>query len=280
MLAVVVPALVALAAGVYAQSPREQLQQMVGQWQTTPTDNALRERIITLGAAVTPAPAIPEDARRSFVEGVTIVKSAKDAGTQRLAIGSFNEALKIAPWWGDAYYNLAMTQELTGQLDDAERSLKWFILSNPGESEGREAQDHVYAIAAKRKLATAEAAAKREHENSPQAREAALLQKVDGARFVAHLSRQTSGFPGRADEIFEIKDRTLQITLKIYTIEPPATQYGHNRPGEYLIDRISLRDGAFTQSFNGYTTVYRIRPDAQALIVERAGGGHEEIPRN
>lgn len=146
----------------FAQSPREQLQQLTMQLQQTPSDNALREKIIKLGAEIKPAPAVPEEARRSFVEGVNIVKLAKDTGFQKLAIGSFTEALTIAPWWGDAYYNLAVAQELTGQLNDAERTLKWFLLSNPGESEAREAQDRIYGLSAKRKLAIAEAGAKQE----------------------------------------------------------------------------------------------------------------------
>jgi hypothetical protein len=72
-----------------------------------------------------------------------------------------------------------VAQELTGQLDDAERTLKWFMLSNPGESDAREAQDRVYAIGAKRKMAAAESAAKRqkaeEEENSPRARAEAFV---------------------------------------------------------------------------------------------------------
>lgn len=167
--------LLTLAASANAQSPREQLQQMVEQLQKTPTDATLRGRIITLGSEIKPAPAIPEEARRSFVEGVTIVKVAKEMGSQKLAIKSFDEALRIAPWWGDAYYNLAVTQELTGQLDEAERTLKLFLLSNPSESDARDAQDRVYAIAARRKLAAVEERAKQEKANSPQARAEALV---------------------------------------------------------------------------------------------------------
>jgi len=63
--------LVALAASAYAQSPREQLQQMVEQLQKSPNDNALRERIIKLGAQIKPAPAIPEEARKHFVDPFT-----------------------------------------------------------------------------------------------------------------------------------------------------------------------------------------------------------------
>ena len=48
--------LLALAASAYAQSPREELQQMVEQLQKTPNDNALREKIIKLGAEIKPVP--------------------------------------------------------------------------------------------------------------------------------------------------------------------------------------------------------------------------------
>jgi hypothetical protein len=56
--------------------------------------------------------------------------------------------------------------------------------------------------------------------------------------------------------------------------------YGHRQPGEYLIDSISYRDGAFTQTYNGFTTIYRIKADGQALIKQYEGGGGFEIPRN
>jgi tetratricopeptide (TPR) repeat protein len=238
-----------LTASVSAQSPREQLQQMVEQLQKTPTDNALREKSIKLGAEIKPAPTISEEARRSFVEGVTIVKSAKEPSSQKLAIESFTEALKIAPWWGDAYYNLAVTQELTGQLDDAERTLKWFILSNPGESDARDAQDRIYAIAAKRKLAVAEAAAKREQENSPQAREAALLQNVEGAKFVNDSNKAPSPHFSYS-EILEIKDRTLYKSIQIYSMgngnQRTISFQDHDQPGLYSAERASYHDSAFT----------------------------------
>ena len=178
----------ALPTNAYAQSPREQLQQLTIQLQQAPNDNTLRERIIKLGAEIKPAPAVPEEARRSFIEGVTIVKAAKDVGSQKLAIGSFTEALKIAPWWGDAYYNLAVAQELTGQLNDAERTLKWFLLTNPGESEAREAQDRIYGLSAKRKLAAAEAGAKQE--------QAARELTTQAQRFVGDWVREVKSNTG------------------------------------------------------------------------------------
>lgn len=192
-----------------AQSPHEQLQKMVEQLQKAPNDNALREKIIKLGAEIKPVPAVPEEARRSFVEGVNIVKLAKDASAQKLAIGSFTEALKIAPWWSDAYYNLAVAQELTGQLNDAERTLKWFLLSNPSESDAREAQDRIYGLSAKRKLAAAEAAAKQEQADREMAAQA---QRFEGDWFrtvknaIGEISRESISIRRDSNNAWHIYD--------------------------------------------------------------------------
>jgi tetratricopeptide (TPR) repeat protein len=131
---------------------------MIQQLQANPSDTALRERIIATARELKPAPAIPEAARASFVEGTTIAQSAKDAAGQALAVQRFEEALKIAPWWGDAWYNLAVAQELAGQLGSAQESLRLYILTGPDQAEARKAQDRIYALKAKKDLAATEAA--------------------------------------------------------------------------------------------------------------------------
>lgn len=55
-----------------------------------------------------PAPTVPEEAERSFVKGVAFLKEAKDAADFDLAVAAFRQALLIAPWWSDAYYNLGI----------------------------------------------------------------------------------------------------------------------------------------------------------------------------
>lgn len=111
-----------------------------------------RRLIVRLASEMKPAPAIPEEARRHFIEGTAMVKAAKNPAQQALAAQSFSEALKVAPWWGDAYYNLGVAQELAEQYDEAAKALTFYLLSNPGEVEKRDAQDRIYGIAAKRKL--------------------------------------------------------------------------------------------------------------------------------
>lgn len=134
-----------------AQSPREAFKELVAQLQQNPGDDALREKVIQAGAALDPAPAIPEDARRNLIEGMTLHTDAKTPDDEKIAFDSFTKALQLAPWWGDVYLAQSVSQELAGQLDAAEKSLHFYLLSNPGEEKARTAQDHIYVLGAKRK---------------------------------------------------------------------------------------------------------------------------------
>ena len=143
-------------ASAHAQSPREQLNQMVGQLQKTPTDNALREKIIKLAREVKPAPAVPEEAKRAFVMGGTYQKEAKSPEDFGLAVKAFQDATSAAPWWGDAYYNLSVALESAKRYDEAKNALAHYLLTNPKDAE--EAQNRLYALDAKKVLAEKQAA--------------------------------------------------------------------------------------------------------------------------
>ena len=266
-----------LAASASAQSPREQLNQLVEQLQKTPSDNALRERIIKLAMSIKPAPAIPEEAREPFVMGATVLKKASDSAGASKAVELFTQALTIAPWFADAYYNRALAREAAGQFESAIDDLKLYLEFTLTDAERRDAQDKIYSLKADAQLAFAKkaeevkAAAAKAAADTPQAREAALLQKVEGARFVY----KGTGY----DEILEIKGQTLQFTVRIYSLPPGATMFGQTRPGEYLVDRVTYREGAFTRKVFQFTNVYTIRPDGQALVYKSSGGAGYEIPR-
>lgn len=135
-------------------NPRELLDALARQLKNR-SDDESRRLVIRFALRIKPSPAIPEEARRHFVAGSTIVQAGKSPGQQELAVQSFKEALDVAPWWDDAYYNLAVAQELAGKFDDAEKSLRFFMISNPGEKERREALDRIYGLEAKRKLSGA-----------------------------------------------------------------------------------------------------------------------------
>ncbi len=134
-------------------NPQAVFAQLTGQLKGNPDDISTRRLIIKLANELKPAPTIPEEARKHFVEGTAIVKTAKNPAQQTMAAQSFIEALKIAPWWGDAYYNLGVAQELSEKYDEAEQAFNFYLLSNPSAVEKREVQDRIYGISAKRKLA-------------------------------------------------------------------------------------------------------------------------------
>jgi tetratricopeptide (TPR) repeat protein len=148
----------------HAQSPpssREQLQQDVVQLQKNPSDDALRENTIKLWLTLDPKPAIPEEARRHFVKADTLAHDVHAPADVPPAVQEYQQALAIAPWWADAYHDLAVILEVGKRWDEAKRNLHFYLLTNPGEKEARAAQDEIYRIEAKQDEATKRAAEER-----------------------------------------------------------------------------------------------------------------------
>jgi tetratricopeptide (TPR) repeat protein len=169
------------------ETPQQVLQQYVFELQKSPNDTALREKIIRYVSTMKKAPAIPEEARRYFIQGNALLKAAKDQKGYELAVDSYRQCLLLAPWWSEANYNLAVALELSSQFDDAMNELKLYIAANPGEEETRKAQDKIYELGAKKIIASRE-----REESSPQAVAAReqnkfedWLRKLDGRRYTS-----------------------------------------------------------------------------------------------
>lgn len=182
----------------HAQSPREQLNQMVQQLQKTPGDHTLRERIIKLGTSIKPAPAIPEEAREPFVMGATVLRKASDPAGAGRAIDLFTQALTIAPWFADAYYNRAIAHEAAGQFEPAIDDLKLYLGFKLTDAERREAQDKIYSLKADAQLDAAKKAEqdkiyRAEEEKRQAQRNLAAALKAEYERLKAHVDGQVYG---------------------------------------------------------------------------------------
>lgn len=119
----------------YAETPREQLKQMVEQLQKNPADNALRERIIKLAQEIKPAPAVPEEAERRMMRGTAALEGVKSVADYQNAAKEFEQATLAAPWYGDAYFNLGVAQDKAENYEAALRSLKLALLASPNDKE-------------------------------------------------------------------------------------------------------------------------------------------------
>jgi formylglycine-generating enzyme required for sulfatase activity len=139
-------AAVSFSAAVHADPSGETFLQMVGQLRNQPDDKALRERIVKAALEQAPAPVIPEEARRFFIRGNTALEDAQGQDGYARAIRNYDEALKIAPWWGDAYRGLAKARDSAKDYSGAIDALGLYLLTGPAQADARQAQDRIYAL--------------------------------------------------------------------------------------------------------------------------------------
>ena len=129
----------------------ETFKQYVADFQKSIDDQTLRERLVRFVATMAPKPEVPEEANRHFVKAATFMKEAKDKSDFELAISEYREALRIAPWWAEAYYNEGVAFQAAQQFDQAIAAFKLYLLSNPDDV--AEAKNRIYSIEAEKELA-------------------------------------------------------------------------------------------------------------------------------
>ncbi len=141
-------------------------------------DQQLREKIIAVAAKLKPPPAVPEDARRFAIRGQTAARDAKRESDYVEAAQEIGKALRLAPWWADSYFNLAIVQEKAGQYAAAMRSLKLYLLAAPDAPDAAKVKDQIYALEYLQERARKEAGEKsdvaRRQEGAQAQREAQL----------------------------------------------------------------------------------------------------------
>jgi len=243
--------LVAIAAPAQAQtaSPQQTLNQYVADLQQSPNDIALRENIIALVQTMHPAPAIPEEARRHYVVGKTLSDGAKKPEDFNDAIAEYRSALLAAPWWPEANRDFALTLEAAERFDEAIVYVKLYMATNPGEERTRAAQDELYKIEARQKLAAkarVEESAAKADAAPPQNSFEDLLRKIDGRRYVSRQSLVLDVI-GRFAKFGAINtqgtydspltpDFSFQIIGRVTTVQPPD-------PGVSGLTWINSEDG-------------------------------------
>ena len=166
-------AFMALATSAHALTPREQLNQMVQQLQKTPTDNALREKIIKHAQQLKPVPAVPEEAEKFEGRAQFAFKNAKSPADYLDAAREYEKAVAAAPWVAGYYADLCTIFEKAEKYAEAKKSCEFFLASSPS------AQD---ASDVRKRIAGLEFAIEKAASQMNQGEE--FLKKLDGARFV------------------------------------------------------------------------------------------------
>jgi tetratricopeptide (TPR) repeat protein len=125
---------------------KQALMHYVEALKTDVSNQQLREKIIKLAKKIQPPPVVPEEARRHMVRGRAAVKAAKNKQGFQNAADEFKQALYIAPWLVDGYYNLGIMQDKAGKYKEAVRNLKTYLSGAPNSADTREVQDFIYEI--------------------------------------------------------------------------------------------------------------------------------------
>ncbi len=150
--------------------PREALTNYIAALQAasegSADDQRLRETIIKLVLRIQPPPAIPEEARRFAIRGRTWIKDGKSQSDFEEAAKEFANALRVAPWWADGYFNHAVALEQSGKFSEAIRSLRLYVLAAPAGPDLDKVKDRIYALEVRQERAGREAGVRKEQQQS------------------------------------------------------------------------------------------------------------------
>jgi hypothetical protein len=97
-------------------------------------------------SAATLAQDIPEEARRHMIRGRAAVEMAKAPEQYRMAIVEFEQAIRLAPHWADAHYNLASVQAKAGDTHAAIAGFKRYLELAPGAPDAQKVRDEIIKL--------------------------------------------------------------------------------------------------------------------------------------
>lgn len=101
---------------------------------------------IRIAASLSPPPAIPEEARRSFAEGLAAFELARSPSDYEEPKKRFAMAASLAPWWRDALFNLSLAEEKLRRFRDAKKCLESCLLATPGSRDADDVRQRLHRI--------------------------------------------------------------------------------------------------------------------------------------
>lgn len=114
-------------------------------------DFRLRQKIISIVHRLNVPPATPEQAERAMSVARAVQAEAKDGSGYNKAIRKYEEALQIAPWLADLYFNLGALCERNGNFNGAIRNFKLYLLAAPDAEDSQKVKDKIYLLEDKQK---------------------------------------------------------------------------------------------------------------------------------
>jgi len=133
------PALPAAAADPAYVKEQERFLTLLAAVNDDPYKPALREELIRFAAGMKVKPKIPTEAKKFYIKAMAVhIDAVNDADFDKAA-RVYLEAIRVAPWWPQAYYNRASALESAKRFEEAAEDRRFFRASRaPAEKEKAE----------------------------------------------------------------------------------------------------------------------------------------------
>jgi tetratricopeptide (TPR) repeat protein len=104
------------------------------------------QKILKLASLMSPPPAVGDEARRAAIEGKTAFKRASDEAGFKEAEEGFEKAVKLAPWWPEAYFHLGLIQEQLRKFEKAKDNFELYLYASPGAADVEAVKEKTYEL--------------------------------------------------------------------------------------------------------------------------------------
>jgi len=109
-------------------------------------DSRLRKRIIELVRQSDPPTEVPEEAQLAFERATEAQNRATGVSGYEEATREYWNALRVAPWLGAAYYNIARLGEVRGRAELAAYCYKLYLVASPDAPDAAEVRSEIRTL--------------------------------------------------------------------------------------------------------------------------------------
>jgi tetratricopeptide (TPR) repeat protein len=102
--------------------------------------------VVFIFATVLDAAEISQEAKRHMARGTAAMKYAKSTADYQDAITEFKKAIEYAPDWSDAWFNLGVAQESSGDFAGAIKSFRTYLEKNPKAADRDKVETRIYEL--------------------------------------------------------------------------------------------------------------------------------------
>jgi ankyrin repeat protein len=96
---------------------------------------------------------IPEEAHKLYVQANVTLKAAQDVQEMQSAIDLYQQAIRLSPWYTDAWYNLSLALEKASDFAGAKIAMSYVMGMEPQLTSNQATRERQYTLEAQQNLA-------------------------------------------------------------------------------------------------------------------------------